>query len=208
MTARARRRRKRGGASEDDVITTETRVSDEALMLCVRAGDISGLRGLIERHERGLYSFLARYTGDVDLAQDVFQEAFLRLVERSETFDPEKGFRCWLYSIAVNLARDEARWRAVRRDHAGRASAARRARPPRPDEEAERNEEASLVRRTIEGLPREQKEAVLLHYYQGMRYREMAVVLGVPVGTVKSRIHAAVSKMARSWWELPHKARA
>ena len=182
--------------------------SDEALMLCVKAGELGCLQDLISRHERGLFGFLARFTGDSHLAEDLFQETFLRVVEKREAFDPARGFRPWLYAIAANLARDACRRREVRSRDAGSAGGSASAAPARPDDELERREEAALVRRSVEELPEDAKAMVLLHFYQGFRYREIAETFGVPVGTVKSRIHWAVERLAAAWREGSERALA
>ncbi len=175
-------------------------VSDEALMLCVQAGEFSSLQELVGRYERNLYNFLARYTGDAHLAEDIFQETFLRLIERREQFDPDRGFRPWLYSIAANLARDACRRREVRSRFGAEALVERAVQEP-PDVEAERREEMDLVRATLAELPEDARSMVLLHFYQGLRYKEVAEILDVPVGTVKSRVHWAVERLCRAWSE-------
>ena len=172
-------------------------VSDEALMLCVQAGELSALQDLMARYEKGLYNFLARYTGDRHLAEDLFQDTFLRVVEKRETFDPDRGFRSWLFSIGANLARDACRRRKVRSRDAVEGMLPKE--PVRPDIAAERAEELEIVQATLETLPEDARTMVLLHFHQGLRYRDVAESLGVPVGTVKSRIHWAVAKLAREW---------
>jgi len=177
-------------------------------MLCVKAGELGCLQDLMSRHERGLFGFLARYTGDSHLAEDLFQETFLRVVEKREAFDPARGFRPWLYAIAANLARDACRRREVRSRDMSSAGGPAGAAPARPDDELERREETALVRRSVEELPEDAKAMVLLHFYQGFRYREVAETLGVPVGTVKSRIHWAVERLAAAWRESSERALA
>jgi RNA polymerase sigma-70 factor (ECF subfamily) len=173
--------------------------SDEALMLCVQAGELSALQKLMGRYEKGLYNFLARYTGDRHLAEDLFQDTFLRIVEKRATFDPGRGFRAWLFSIGANLARDACRRRKVRsRDMPDEL---RPSEPERPDAVAERHEELEIMRITLEKLPEDARTMVLLHFHEGLRYRDVADILGVPVGTVKSRVHWAVAKLARAWDE-------
>jgi RNA polymerase sigma-70 factor (ECF subfamily) len=172
-------------------------VSDETLMLCVQEGDFRSFEELVARYEGGLYGFLRRYTGDSHLAEDLFQECFLHVLERRDVFDPERGFRPWIYSIAANLARDAHRRRAVRSRDAAEGGSTPAEGLLRPDEEAEAREELELVRRQIAELPEDARAMVLLHFQQGLRYRDIADVMRVPVGTVKSRVHWAVEKLAR-----------
>ena len=178
-----------------------TDASDEALMMSVQGGDLTGLQELMLRYERALYGFLARYTGDGHLAEDLFQDCFLRLVQKRDSFDPGRGFRPWLYSIVANLARDACRRREVRSREANRERLASKETVPRPDEEAERLEEAEIVREVVADLPGDARAMVLLHFYQGLTYREVAAALDTPVGTVKSRMHWAVQRLARAWNE-------
>jgi RNA polymerase sigma-70 factor (ECF subfamily) len=186
--------------SDRDPQRGDEAVSDEALMLAVQAGDMTALQGLMTRYEKSLFSFLARYTGDRHLGEDLFQETFVRVMEKRDMFDPAKGFRSWLYAVAANLARDACRRREVRsRDVTGNVEPARE--PAGPDEQAGRNEEAEIVRKLLEALPPDARAMVLLHFYQGLRYREMAEVLELPIGTVKSRIHWAVERLTRVWAE-------
>ncbi len=190
------------GASEWPEGPPGESVSDEALMLCVQAGELSALEDLMVRYKKGLYNFLARYTGDRHLAEDLFQDTFLRVVEKRESFDPGRGFRSWLFSISANLARDACRRRKVRsRDLAAEGEFRERQEPVQPDVEAERHEEMEIARATLDKLPDDAKAMVLMHFYEGLRYREVAEILGVPVGTVKSRVHWAVAKLARAWSE-------
>ncbi len=186
---------------ESDGSQERTDVSDEALMVRVQGGDLTSLQELMLRHQRALYGFLARYTGDRHLAEDLFQDCFVRLVQKRAAFDPTRGFRPWLYAVAANLARDACRRREVRSREAGREKLAPKREPPRPDEEAERHEEAEIVRGVIAELPGDARAMVLMHFFQGLTYSEVAAALDVPVGTVKSRMHWAVQKLAAKWNE-------
>lgn len=183
--------------------------TDEELLLCYREGDSEGLECLVRRYERPLYGFLARYLGDSHLAEDVFQETFLRLGRAAGEFDASREFRPWLYAIAANLARDALRKRKVRR--AARlcgVAADPDAREPLeialqdcdpdailPLEAAQRNEEAYVLNEGIEQLGPDFRTVVRLHFFRGMKYREIAEALAIPLGTVKSRIHTAIRQL-------------
>jgi RNA polymerase sigma-70 factor (ECF subfamily) len=167
-------------------------------MLCVQGGDLTSLQELMLRHERGLYGFFARYTGDRHLAEDLFQDCFVRLVRGRSAFDASRGFRPWLYSVAANLARDACRRRSVRSRDLKPAREGVRREPVRPDQEAERLEEAAAAREALDGLPEDARMMAMLHFLQGLTYAEVAGALEVPVGTVKSRIHWTVRKLAQA----------
>lgn len=155
-------------------------------MALVARGDAVALETLYRRWERPLYQFLARHTGGRDV-DDLHQETWLRIVRASARFDPARRFSTWLFQIALNLCRDWLR------------------RPPPepidpasiPAEAAERpDQDAALdVRRLLLALPDEQRAAVVLRYYHDLPEDEVAVILDVPRGTVKSRLHTAVRRL-------------
>lgn len=158
-------------------------------MVRVQAGDSQALAALIDRWRGPLYAFLWRRAGDG--ADDLFQESWIRVTRARDRFDPELRFSTWLFQIANNLCRD--RWR--RQDARRRALDALReenltsgntAAPP-PALPSDRQ----LERRLAE-LPERMREILVLRYYQDLGEAEIADVLGIPRGTVKSRLHAAV----------------
>jgi RNA polymerase sigma-70 factor (ECF subfamily) len=163
--------------------------SDEDLMVRVQAGDPQALGMLIDRWRGPLYAFLWRRAGDA--ADDIFQESWIRVSRARDRFDLSKRFSTWLFQIANNLCRD--RWRRLDARH--RALAALReeriaggddAAPP-PALPSDRKLERQLA-----ALPERLREVLVLRYYQDLGEAEIAEVLGIPRGTVKSRLHAAV----------------
>ena len=163
--------------------------SDEDLMERVQAGDPQALAALVERYRGPLYAFLWRRAGDG--ADDLFQESWIRVTRARDRFDRSRRFSTWLFQIANNLCRD--RWRrldARRRAHealreeahvTGRDAAPAPALPP----------ERGLVAR-LDALPDRLREVLVLRHYHELGEAEIAEVLGIPRGTVKSRLHAAV----------------
>ncbi|MCZ7644084.1 MAG: sigma-70 family RNA polymerase sigma factor [Planctomycetota bacterium] len=190
-------------AAPPKAMADESGVTDEELFLLVREGDPEGraLTQLVKRHESGLYGLLVHLTGgDVNRADDLFQETFLRAVRAARTFDPQRSFRTWLMSIAVNLVRDEARRRKVLNEVAlqsGEERAALQVETPErtPAQSAERNDEAWRVRASLLKLTLKEREVVLLHFFQGLTLAEAADALTVPLGTVKSRLHGALTRL-------------
>jgi RNA polymerase sigma-70 factor (ECF subfamily) len=166
-------------------------VSDEALMARLQSGDERALEALMQRHQSALYGFLTRRVGSH--ADDVFQETWIRVVRARERFDTERRFSAWLYRIANNLCRDRYR----------RADAMRRAVESfRVEDETLREEHAEPgldasdgMRERVLALPDRLREVLVLRYYQDLSEEEMAHVLGVPRGTIKSRLHAAVKAL-------------
>jgi RNA polymerase sigma-70 factor (ECF subfamily) len=163
--------------------------SDEDLMVRVQAGDSQALTALIDRWRGPLYAFLWRRAGDG--ADDLFQESWIRVARARDRFDRSRRFSTWLFQIANNLCRD--RWR--------RLDARRRAFDALRDETLTTGRsaadppalpaDAALTRR-LEALPERLREVLVLRYYQDQNEAEIAEILGIPRGTVKSRLHAAV----------------
>ncbi len=187
-------------------------VTDEELLLKYReTGDRELYASLVYRYERELFAYLRRYLGNAEMAEDVFQQAFLQVHLKSHLFDAGRRFRPWLYTIATNAAIDAKRRNkkhtklsldAVREsdnEDVGRLINLLESDDPDPSNSALMSERSRLVRKALSTLPESMNVVIHLVYYQGMKYREAAEVLDVPVGTVKSRLHSAISKLTDVW---------
>jgi RNA polymerase sigma-70 factor (ECF subfamily) len=190
---------------------TET-VTDEQLLLEYRqTGDRELYAQLVYRYERELFSYLRRYLGNAEMAEDVFQAAFLAVHLKCDSFEEGRRFRPWLYTIATNAAIDARRRNKRHRmvsldtpreqdnEDVGRLVNLLESGDPDPANSVVDAERARLVRATLDQLPESMNAVIQLVYYQGMKYREAAEVLEVPVGTVKSRLHAAITKLTDVW---------
>ena len=175
-------------------------------------GDPQVFGVLVHRYERELYSYLRRYLGDAAMAEDAFQGTFLQIHLKCGQFEAGRKFRPWLYTIATNQAIDAQRRNkrhrmvSLDRRHKGEAeedlgSLAELliSREVGPVKEADAEERRRWIRDSVRALPDPLKGAVNLVYYQGLKYREAAEVLKVPVGTVKSRLHTAITKLNEAW---------
>jgi RNA polymerase sigma-70 factor (ECF subfamily) len=190
--------------------------SDEDLLLRFRKGQKEAFGVLVRRYERELFGYLRRYLGDASLAEDVFQNTFLQLYVKSNQYEPGRPVRPWLYTIATNQAIDALRRNgrhvALSLDQ-GREELADgdlhslldtlESRGPGPVDQAQGQETRERIRASVERLPEFLRQVLLLAYYQGLKYREIADILGIPVGTVKSRLHAALVKLQEVWAEAP-----
>ena len=187
-------------------------VTDEELLLGYReSGDRELYAQLVYRYERELFSYLRRYMGNAEMAEDVFQTAFLQVHLKCDLFEAGRRFRPWLYTIATNAAIDAKRRNKRHKtvsldtpreqDHedVGRLVNLLESSDPNPSDSALSVERAELVRETLNRLPESMSTLIHLVYYQGLKYREAAEVLDIPVGTVKSRIHSAVAKLTDAW---------
>lgn len=188
--------------------------SDEQLFLEYRAsGDQELFSNLIRRYERELYNYLRRFLGDASLAEDAFQATFTQVHVKSHMFDGKRRFRPWLYTIATNqaidLQRRNKRHQVVSLDRPQKSSHAEVGTlmnlldngEMTAGERFDLRERMEWVRGAVAALPDQLASAVSLVYFRGMKYREAAEELAVPVGTVKSRLHSAVQQLGVAWDE-------
>jgi len=160
---------------------------------------------LVHRYERPLYSYLCRYLGDTGLAEDAFQATFLAVHLRRRQFDPRRRFRPWVYRIATTRAIDL--FRKNRRHSRIGLDAWRRGHDPGadgqpledlpdvralpPSDRLEATEDRQKLRRLVDSLPARLRDVVVLTTQRGLACQEAADTLGIPVGTVKSRLNHA-----------------
>lgn len=198
--------------------TGETRdVPDERYMRDFLAGDASAFERLVQRYASELFNFVVRFVGSSAAAEDVVQETFLQVHQSAEGFDRDRRFKPWLFTIAANKARDHLRGRARKRERSADAvSRGGESEGPSlldvlsdpaagPEARMEEDEQRQLVRGIVDEMPENLREVLLLGYYQRFPYRDIAEVLGIPLGTVKSRLHAAVAFFAAAYRERVEK---
>lgn len=185
--------------------------TDEQLLLSYRkSGDQRFFSELVRRYERELYSYLKRYLGKSEMAEDAFQATFLQLHLKCDQFQEGRRLRPWLYMIATNkaidLQRRNKRHQLISLD--GSSSAGEEdgrlidyieGDEPNPVLNLTKSERGEWVALALAKLPQHLRVVVHLVYYQGLKYRETAEALSIPVGTVKSRLHAAIRKLTESW---------
>jgi len=162
--------------------------TDGALVGRLAEGDEMALRILLRRYERPLSSFIYRHTGGRDV-EDLYQETWLRVVRHAKRFDLAKRFSTWLFQIAVNLCWDWHRRQPPAAQAAADAIAL--------SAELERVEAGLDAGRLLAILPEAQREVLLLRYYHDLSEEQVAEILDCPRGTVKSRLHNALERLAR-----------
>lgn len=191
----------------------EQMTDEELLLEYRRTGSQRVFATLVRRYERELFNYLRRYLGSAAMAEDAFQGTFLQVHLKCESFEEGRRFRPWLYTVATNQAIDLQR-RNKRHQH---VSLDRRNRSEgselgvlmdllvgedrEPSERFDLQERAEWIRGEVEQLPEQLKSSVELVYFRGLKYREAADELGIPVGTVKSRLHSALGKLRDAWLE-------
>jgi len=184
---------------------------DAELFARYAAGEEAAFHIIVNRYKNGLYVFLRRFLNRQDLIDDVFQETFLQLFTSRESFDTSRPLRPWLFTIAANKAKDALRKR--QRTAAipiGTMADSEEmsfddvlttltSDSTRPYEKLEKGETAAFVRQVIANMPENLREILILAYFNKFSYKQMARILSIPIGTVKSRLHTAVGRFAGEW---------
>jgi RNA polymerase sigma-70 factor, ECF subfamily len=187
--------------------------SDEQLLADHRHGDRGSFTLLVSRYQRELYHFLVRFMGDRQLADDVFQETFLQVHQSAGQFDMARRFRPWLFTIAANKARDMIRSNGRKAITALQATIEPNdattgefidlmsSTAMMPGATMEKKELQLKVQQTVMAMPEHLREILLLSYFHQFPYKQISDMLDIPLGTVKSRLHAAVAHFADRWSE-------
>jgi len=175
---------------------------DLDLARLARSGDRKALAQLYERYRGRLFGYLVRLAGDRQIAEDVFQEVWIKVLQAIDRFEPAAGsFRTWLFRIASNASVDRMRRDAVRSGPALDARVDRTGERridgvpsdlPGPERVGEGRAFARDLSRALERLPEAQRTAVLLRHQQGLSYAELAALLHIPEGTAKTTVHRGV----------------
>lgn len=170
--------------------------SDEELLQGIVAEDVEALESLYARYGGLAFSLALRITGSREAAEDVVQEAFLSAWRRALTYKPERGSaRSWLLGIIHNRAIDAVRARRVGGPTVPLDEGMPLAAKDNPLETVEQNLDREAIRRAMTTLPDEQRQSIELAYFSGFSYPEIAQRLGVPLGTIKSRMRLGLEKL-------------
>lgn len=180
--------------------------TDEQVMWRVQAeADATAFAELVRRWEVPVRRLCARMTGDLHRAEDLSQEAFARVFAHRGDYQASGRFSTWLWRIALNLCQDELRRRMRRGEvalggEAGGGEGEAGLEPvdagKGPSELLEELERAELVRRALLSLPEHYRSVLVLRHYEGLRFAEIAEVLGIPEGTVKSRMAEGLMQLS------------
>jgi len=185
--------------------------TDAELLARFGEGDEAAFRELVSRYKNGLYAFLRQFLNHQDMVEDTFQETFLQLFTSRDSFDTSRPLRPWLFTIAANKAKD-----ALRKQQRTAAITIGTIADSQemsfddvlntltsdssmPYEDLQKNETASLVGKIITDMPENLREILILAYFDKFSYKQMAQILSIPIGTVKSRLHTAVGRFAKEW---------
>jgi len=179
-------------------------LSDEELLLAYRDGDVEAFELLFRRYRGPLFNFLLRRVGDRGRAEELYQDSWTKVIERCGGFRGDSKFSTWLYTVARNACIDHQR-KMKFRGHASLDQNQRDANHPMvervanpglaPDQLASGQALRERIQIAVEALPEEQQEVFLLRQLQGLGFKEVAEIVGVPVNTVKSRMRYALERL-------------
>lgn len=187
--------------------------TDSELLERYKTGDEEAFREIVNRYKNPLYAFLRRFLNRQDLVEDVFQETFLQLYSSRDKFDPTKPLHPWLFTIAANKAKDALR--KIQREASMSIGAIAdsgnvsvddvvnllASYKTTPADAASKDETAHRVREIIAKMPENLRGILILAYFEQFSYKQMAEILSIPIGTVKSRLHTAVVHFTKKWKE-------
>ena len=173
---------------------------DAELVRAIQAGDITAFDQLVLKHKDKLFNFIYWFFGDYQEANDCAQETFIKVFKSLKKFRFESAFSTWLYRIAMNTCKNRLKSSAYKwkkktvpfdnpeGSNSGNFSSAIRNDSTSPVNELEKKERMMLIQKSINSLPEEQKDVVVMRDIQGLSYDEIADISGLNLGTVKSRL--------------------
>ena len=180
-------------------------IGDETLMQRYQAGDRSALEHLYLKYQVPLFNYIRRWVNDTARAEDILQEAFIRVINNASSFVPtgDGSFAGWLYTITTNLCRDNQRKQEkVHEFISSRACLQQAGLRGTSELTSQRTRELDTVEQALESLAPEQKEVVMLRVYGGLSFKEVSRIQNAPLNTVLARMHYAVKKLRQQLGEV------
>ena len=187
--------------------TGESPREEATLIRRCREGDSDAIRQLVETYQGAVFHIIWRFVGNPEDAKELSQEAFVKAIRALDRFDLTRPFRNWILRIAANLAVDHLRRRRMRTvsinvdedDPSGMRAPTLVDQGRRPDEEYESTSLGERLGRLVARLPADYRTVVHLRHHDQLSYEEIAEVLGIPLGTVKARLHRAHNRLRELW---------
>lgn len=194
--------------SRPEQVLMGTLVSSETEAMRLRSGDIDAIAGLMECYQHRLYRYLLRLVSQPSTAEDLFQQTWLRVMERIQKYDTQRSFEGWLFAVAHNLAIDYLRRRQPESldepTYSGETQLdLTRSTDPGALDQLLSKERADLVVDAVADLPVSFREVITLRFEEEMKLEEIAVALELPMGTVKTRLHRALKALKLSLGKKP-----
>jgi RNA polymerase sigma-70 factor (ECF subfamily) len=176
-------------------------VEDEQIMQAVRGGEVGKLGLLFDRHHRGLFHYFLHTTSNTAVSEDLVQEVFVRILKYRHTYQTGTAVRPWMYQIGRNALIDHVgrnKGEVALPSDAGDLSSPETP----PDRQAQKNQEAALLKRALQAMPQEKREVLVMSRFLELKYEEIATVLDCEVGTVKVRVHRALRELGDRFFAL------
>jgi RNA polymerase sigma factor (sigma-70 family) len=176
-------------------------MTDEQIMEAVKSGDLQQASLLFDRYHKRLFNFLARMCMDREMAEDLTQNVFLRMIKYRTSYREGARFQSWIYQVARNVFSDH--YQSVKNRKADFVDVEKMSdRVADQNESAEMDEQEKLLHRSMALLNEEQRELLVLTRFEHMKYEEVAVMMDTTVANIKVKVHRAISKLREHYFEL------
>ena len=176
-------------------------MTDETIMEAVKNGDLQQASLLFERYNRRIFNFLARMTMDRELAEDLTQNVFLRIIKYRNSYRDGLRFQSWIYQVARNIFSDH--YQAHKNRYSDFVDVEKVSdHMPDTDDAADMDEKEKLLHRSMAKLTEEQRELLILTRFQQMKYEEVAAIMDTTVANIKVKVHRAIIKLREHYFEL------
>ena len=183
-------------------------LSDNALMLRVKDGDLDKMGLLFQRYHRPLFSFLYHMTGRSDTSEDMVQNVFYRMLKYRHSFSGEGEFRTWMYHLARNVLSDTVKQNRKSNHDDIHALADKIGGGTSADVELERQQDTEMLHKAIATLSPEHREILVLSRFQELKYNEISEILNISESAIKVRVHRAMGELKKVFLSKPNKSKA
>jgi RNA polymerase sigma factor (sigma-70 family) len=176
-------------------------MTDERIMEAVKNGDLQQVSVLFDRYHKRIFNFLARMTMDRDLAEDLTQNVFLRIIKYRGSYKEGMRFQSWIYQVARNIFSDH--YQAVKNKTSGFVDVEKIEDKVMDSQESlEQDEREVLLHKSLALLNDEQREVLVLTRFQHMKYEEVALIMDTTVANIKVKVHRAIQKLRAHYFQL------
>jgi RNA polymerase sigma factor (sigma-70 family) len=176
-------------------------MTDEMIMEAVKNGNLQQATLLFERYHKRIFNFLARMTSDRDLAEDLTQNVFLRIIKYRNSYREGLKFQSWIYQVARNVFSDH--YQANKNKHADFVDVEKVSDYMGDSEETEdMDEKEKLLHQSMARLSEEQRELLVLTRFQHMKYEEVASIMDTTIANIKVKVHRAILKLREYYFEM------
>lgn len=176
-------------------------MTDETIMEAVKNGDLQQASVLFDRYNKRIFNFLARMTVERELAEDLTQNVFLRIIKYRGSYREGMRFQSWIYQVARNVFSDH--YQAVKNKVSGFVDVERvEDKVMDLQESIEQDEREKLLHKSIALLTEEQRELLVLTRFQHMKYEEVALIMDTTVANIKVKVHRAIQKLREHYFQL------